>query len=173
MSNVRLIGLTTIKIGDITSTKAMASGASLTTITGIVPDSAHLIIEVPGTTDLFIEEADLPDIQLLGTSKKTLEFATRDLGFASLIEAFSGASASTTWSAPVTAMVLREKCLQAVSKVYNEKLLVLNVARASVRTGGDLRFSKTESGQITYSCDVLIPASSTVISPITIKQQAS
>ena len=56
---------------------------------------------------------------------------------------------------------------------YNNKLLVLNIPRASVRTGGDLRFSKTESGQITFTCDVLIPASSTVIPPITIKQQAS
>ena len=172
MSNIRLIGLSSIKIGEITATKAMASGASLTTLAAIVPDSAHLIIEPPGTTDLFIEDTDLPDIQVLGASKKTLEFATRDIGFEALIEAFSGASASSVWSHPVTALVIREKSIQAMSKVYNDFKLIMNIPRASIHTGGDLRFSKTESGQITFSCDVLMPASSTAISPMTIKQVA-
>lgn len=172
MSTIRLIGLSSIKIGAITADKSMGSGASISTMAAIVPDSAHLIIEVPGTTDLFIEETDLPDIQLLGTSKKTIEFATRDMGFDSLIEAFGGATAATTWNAPVTAIVIRERCIQAISKVYNGYQLIMNIARASIRTGGDLRFSKTESGQITFSCDVLIPASSSVIAPISIEQVA-
>jgi len=95
MSNIRLVGLTSIKIGDITADKSMGTGASIATVNAIVPDSAHLIIEAPGMTDLFIEESDVPDIQILGTSKKTIEFATRDMGTVILLEAFGGHAATT------------------------------------------------------------------------------
>ena len=168
MSNIRLIGLTSIKIGDVGASGAMST--TITTVNAIVPDSAHLIIEPPGTTDLFIEETDLPDIQILGTSKKTVEFATRDIGFDSLIEAFGGATAATAWSAPVIAIVIKESCIEALSKVYNGQQIKIEIPRASVHTGGDLRFTKTESGQITFSCDVLMPSSSVAISPIVITQ---
>ena len=172
MSNIRLVGLASIKIGAITASKNMGTGASLTTVNAIVPDSAHLIIEAPGMTDLFIEESDIPDIQILGTSKKTMEFATRDMGSLVLLDAFGGSFNGTTgvWSAAVTASVIKERCIQAVSKSINGKYLVLTVPRASVKTGGDLRFTKTESGQITFACDVLIPASAAQISPIVITQ---
>ncbi len=70
MSDIRLVGLESIKIGAIPASGAM--GTTLTTIAYTVPDSAHLIVEVPGMTDLFVEESDLPDIQILGTSKKPL-----------------------------------------------------------------------------------------------------
>lgn len=174
MADIRLIGLTSIRIGAIGGAGAM--GTTLETINAIVPDSAHLIIEAPGVTDLFVEEEDLPDMQVLGTSKKTIEFATRDMSTGVLIEAFGGAvgtgAAATVWSASVTAIVIKESCIEAVSKVYNGKQLKIEIPRASVHTGGDLRFTKTESGQITFSCDVLMPTSSTAISPMKIIQVA-
>ena len=144
MSNIRLIGLTSIKIGDITASKAMGAGASIVTVNAIVPDSAHLIIEPPGTTDLFVEESDLPDIQILGTSKKTIEFATRDMGSLVLLEAVGGSYVGTTgvWSAPVTAVTIKESCIEAISKAYNGQYLTLAIPRASVKIGGDLRFTK-------------------------------
>ena len=172
MSNIRLIGLTSIKIGDITATKAMGTGASIATIVAIVPDSAHLIFESPGVTDLYVEEEDLPDVQIFGTAKKTLEFATRDMGTAILIEAFGGHAVTTVWSAPVTALVVQERCIEALSKVYNGYQMLIQIPRASFKAGGDLRFTKTESGQISFTCDVMIPASSTQISPMVIKQVA-
>ena len=170
MSNVRLIGLTSIKIGDITNSKSMGAGASIATVYAIVPDSAHLIFEVPGMTDLYIEESDIPDMQILGTAKKTLEFATRDMGTALLLEAFGGHATNTIWTAPVTSLVIQERCLEAISKSINGKYLTIAIPRASVKCGGDLRFAKTESGQVTFSCDVLIPASVTQISPMVITQ---
>ena len=148
----------------------MGAGASLVTVTAIVPDSAHIIMEPPGSTDLYVEESDLPDIQILGTSKKTLEFATRDMGNAVLVEAFGGTTSGTVWSAPVTALGIQERCIEALSKVYNGYQLKIQIPRASLKTGGDLRFTKTESVQITFSGDVLIPASSSVISPMVIRQ---
>lgn len=174
MSLIRLIGLESIRIGDVGATGIM--GTTLNTITPTVPDSAHLVIEAPGSTDLFVEESDLPDISILGTSKKTIEFATRDMGGSMFEKAFGGtytppAGATLgSWSAPVTAVGIKESCIEAVSKTYNGKKLKIEIPRASVKTGGDLRFSKTESGQISFSCDVLIPASSTQISPIVITQ---
>ena len=170
MSNVRLVGLTSIKIGDITAAKSMGAGASIVTVNAIVPDSAHLIFEVPGMTDLFVEESDIPDIQILGTAKKTIEFATRDMNTAILLEAFGGGATNTIWSAPVTSLVIQERCIEAISKSINGKYLNISIPRASMKTGGDLRFTKTESGQITFSCDVLIPASSVQIPPMVITQ---
>ena len=172
MSDIRLIGLESVKIGDITAGKSMGTGASISTIYAIVPDSAHLIIEAPGVTDLFVEEEDLADVQILGTSKKTIEFATRDMGTAVLIEAYGGHAATTVWSAPVTAQVIQERCVEALSKVINGFQLKIQIPRASLHAGGDLKFTKTESGQISFACDVMIPASSTQIAPIVIRQVA-
>jgi len=170
MSNIRLIGLTSIKTAAVTAAKSMETGATLVTIVAIVPDSAHLIFESPGVTDLFVEEEDLPNMQLLGTAKKTLEFATRDMGTKILIEAFGGGGETTVWSMPVTALVARERCIEAISKSINGHKLLIQIPRVSSRAGGDLRFTKTESGQISFTCDVMIPASSTQISPMVIKQ---
>ena len=173
MSNIRLIGLTSIKVGDVGATGAMTT--TLETITAIVPDSAHLVIEPPGVTDLFVEEEDLPDIQILGTSKKTIEFATRDMGGAMFEKAFGGSYDTTNgiWSAATSgAVAIKEFAIEAISKAYNGKKLTIAIPRASVHAGGDLRFTKTESGQITFSCDVLIPASITKISPMVITAAA-
>ena len=172
MSDIRLIGLTSIKIGNITNAKSMGTAASIATIVAIVPDSAHLICESPGVTDLFVEEEALPDIQILGNAKKTIEFATRDMGTVALIHAFGGHADATVWSAPVTALVAQERCVEALSKVYNGYQLKIQIPRSSFRAGGDLRFTKTESGQINFTCDVMIPASSTQISPIVVTQVA-
>jgi len=169
MSNVRLIGLTSIKIGAIPASAAM--GATVVTISAIVPDSAHLVFEPPGVTDLYVDDEDLPDIQILGSSKKTIEFATRDMGTTVLIEAFGGAAAAAVWSMATSGAVnIKERCIEALSKSYNGKQLKIEIPRVSVHAGGDLRFTKTESGQISFSCDVLIPASSTKISPMVITQ---
>jgi len=161
MAKIRLIGLTSIKTANIKSNTIMNT-ASLSTITAIVPDSAHMIIEPPAVADLFVEGEDLPDIQILGASKKTIEFATRDIGGDALVEAFGGATAGGVWSMATTGAVnIKERCIEAVSKTYNGKKLKIEIPRVSVHTGGDLRFTKTESGQISFSCDVLLPLSLT------------
>lgn len=168
MGKTRLIGLESIRIGEIPASMAMS--VDLSTIDGIVPDSAHLAIEVPGVTDLYVEEQDLPDIQIIGTSKKTVEFATRDIGTTLLVAALGGLAAATVWSASVTAIVAKERAVELISKSFGAKRLMIELPRVNVRCGGDLRFTKTESGQISFTCEVLVPASTTVISPIVITQ---
>lgn len=150
MSNIRLIGLESIKIGP--------SVASLATIEHIVPDSAHIVLNAPSIADLFCEETEYPDVQLITAGKKTIEFATRDMGVNIMENAFGGtASLTTTWTAPVTALVISERSFQIISKKINGKQLKFVIKRASLYAGGELKFAKTESGQITFSADVLMP----------------
>jgi len=169
MSLVRIIGLTSIRVGEVGATGAMTT--TLETISAIVPDSAHLVFEAPSVTDLYVEDEDLPDIQILGTSKKTMEFATRDMGGGIFQRAFGGGYDATTgvWSASTTGAVEgKELAIEAISKTYNGKKVKIEIPRTLVHPGADLRFTKTESGQITFACDVLMPASSTKISPIVV-----
>lgn len=156
MSNIRLIGLESIKIGP--------SLASLVTVQHIVPDSAHIVLNAPSVADLFCEETEYPDIQIITAGKKTVEFATRDMGPTILADAFGGAaSGATIWTAPTTAVVISERAFELISKKINEKQLKFEIKRASLYAGGELRFAKTESGQITFTADVLLPATGSPI----------
>jgi len=150
MSNIRLIGLESIKIGP--------SVTTLVTIQHIVPDSAHIVLNAPSIADLFCEETEYPDVQIITAGKKTIEFATRDMGVSIMKDAFGGtASLSTTWTAPATAIVISERAFEIISKKINGKQLKFVIKRASLYAGGELKFAKTESGQITFTADVLLP----------------
>jgi hypothetical protein len=136
-----------------------------------VPDSAHIIIDPPGVTDLMIEEEDTPDIQILGNRKVSLEFGLRDMGTRTLLLAFGGViSGSVTWKAPVTSNVITEWAFEIHSKTINGKYLKFQIPRASVSVGGDLKFARSDSGTLNFSAQVLIPESSTQISPCVITQ---
>jgi len=156
MSDIRLIGLESIKIGP--------SLTTLVTVQHIVPDSAHIVLNAPSVADLFCEETEYPDIQIVTAGKKTVEFATRDMGPTILADAFGGAaSGATTWTAPTTAVVISERAFELISKKINDKQLKFEIKRASLYAGGELRFAKTESGQITFTADVLLPATGSPI----------
>jgi len=72
-----------------------------------------------------------------------------------------------SWSASTAGAIdIKEFAIEAISKTYNGKKIKVEIPRASVHAGADLRFTKTESGQITFACDVMIPVSSNKISPI-------
>lgn len=156
MSNIRLIGLESIKIGP--------SLTTLVTVQHIVPDSAHIVVNAPSVADLFCEETEYPDIQIITAGKKTVEFATRDMGPSIFEDAFGGAaSGATIWTAPTTAVVISERAFELISKKINGKQLKFEIKRASLYAGGELKFAKTESGQITFTADVLLPATGSPI----------
>jgi len=156
MSDIRLIGLESIKIGP--------SLTTLVTVQHIVPDSAHIVLNAPSVADLFCEETEYPDIQIITAGKKTIEFATRDMGPSILEDAFGGAaSGATIWTAPTTAVVISERAFELISKKINDKQLKFEIKRASLYAGGELRFAKTESGQITFTADVLLPSTGSPI----------
>lgn len=160
MSDTRLIGIESIRMG-------VAGEATLATIQYIVPDSAHFIIDPPSETDLNCDDTEFPDITILASGKKTVEFATRDMGTSIMLSAFGGSITTATtdgvWEAPRAATVVNEKCFELISKPINGKQLKLEISRASLRAGADLRFTKTESGQVTFTAGVLLPDSGTPI----------
>lgn len=168
-SKIRLIGLESLRYGPLSSIGTM-NIVSLITIGNVVPDSAHLMIEPQTSTDLMIEEEDTPDIEILGGRTVTLEFALRDLGTKMLILALGGTATAGAWSMPVTTSVVKEKAFEVTSKTINGKKLKFQIPRTSLKSGGDLKFAKTDSGNLTFSAKVLIPESSTAISPYTITQ---
>jgi hypothetical protein len=156
MSDVRLIGIESIRMG-------VAGESTLATIQYIVPDSAHLIIDPPSATELNCDDTEFPDIEIIAAGKKTVEFATRDMGTSIMLSAFGGTVTTATtdgvWEAPRSATVINEKGFELISKPINNKQLKFEIPRASLRSGADLRFTKTESGQVTFSASVLLPDS--------------
>jgi len=171
-SNIRLVGLQYLQFGPVKSTGAMQTAASLSTIGNVVPDSAHFVVEAPNVTDLYIEEEDTPDIQIFGNSRKYVEFALRDMGTKTLIKAFGGSAVTTAYSFPVTSTIYREQCVYALSKAINGYKLKFEIPRASIKASGELKFARTDSGTIAFTCDILQPNSSTAISPCVVTQVA-
>lgn len=170
-SNIRLIGLEYIQFAPLSPGGAFhTSVASFSTIGNVVPDSAHFIIDAPTETDIYIEEEETPDLQLLGTSRKRMEFALRDMGTSTLLYAFGGTTSTGIWSASTTDTVVRELCVFAQSKTINGKKLKIEIPRASVKASGDLMFAKTDTGTLAFVCDVLMPNSASAIPPFVITQ---
>ena len=169
-SNIRLVGLEYLQFGPVKSTGAMQAAASLNTIGNVVPDSMHFVAEAPGVTDIFVEEEDTPDVQIFGTSKKYIEFGLRDMGTKTLIAAFGGSAAAGVYSFPTATSIYSEQCVYALSKSINGKQIRIEIPRASIVASGDLKFARTDTGTIAFTCNVLMPNSSTAIAPIVITQ---
>lgn len=172
-SNVRLVGLDLIKVGNLGATGWMPTSVSLQTIGNVVPDSAHLIITAPTQTEIRIEEEDTPDLILNNTDfKLSIEFALRDMGTKTLNFAFNGTASATAgvFNFPVTAYPITEKSIEVKSKAINGKYLKFQIPRAQMSVGGDLKFARTDTGQLTFKFDVMQPNSSTQITPCKVTQ---
>ena len=158
----RLVGLTSIKIGDSTAS------ASLTTITPIVEDSANLIIGEPAITTIGSEEYDDPDMMLAGANEKTIEFATRNLTTSNLVLLLGGTAgiigSGTTvyWESPA-ANAITEKAIVAESKVYDGHKYKIEIPKALITTTGNLRFAKTNPGDLAVKGTIEKPDSGAAI----------
>ena len=155
MSDYRLIGLEGIAIGSMRAGPGFTG--TLTSIYAIVPDSAVIACEQPGDIDLMVEDSDYPDITLNTPGDKYIEFATRDMAMHNFILALGGTSGATVWNAPNDAVVISEKSIKAISKEYNGKQYEIELIHVNLKGGGDLRFSKTESGTLTYRGKIMRP----------------
>ena len=159
-TTLRLVGLASIKVGPIKSTGAM--GATLAAISYIVPDSANLVINPAEATQLFTEESDDPDIELITEGLKTIEFASRDMGNDMFIAGFGGtASGTTTWKSSLSSAGNRERSVQLLSKSYGGKQLQFDLPRVSIRGSATLRFAKVNSGEIGIIGTILKPTDGT------------
>jgi len=167
-SDHRLIGLESIAYG---TARSSASGmpATLTTVRNIVPDSAVLAIAVPSETELNVEDSDYPDIVVHTGGEKVFEFATRDMDPNNFVAALGGGTntGSTIWRAPRDAVVVSEAAIQAISKSYGGKQYKIKCVRTALTGGADLRFSKNESGTLSFRAKVLRPIALETDYPIT------
>lgn len=155
MSNQRIVGIESIKIGAVnTSTYAMPT--TFTTISNIVPDSARIIFETPEPQDFFTEDSDDVDVQVNQNAKKTFEFATFDVESRVFALLVGGTASNTTiWRGSTTASSVIEKSVQLISKPYNGKKHKFDIPHASIRAGGDLRLAKSQPGSLTVQGTVL------------------
>ena len=170
-SDVRLVGLEYLQFAEVRSTGSFpATAASFSTIGNVVPGTARFVVDAPAKTIIEIEEEDTPDLVIYGAQRKYIEFALRDMGTQTLIYAFGGAAVTTAYSFPTGTVVNREYAVFAQSKSINGQKLKFEIPRASVEASGDLKFSKTETGTLAFTCEVLTPNSSTAISPCVITQ---
>jgi len=167
-SDYRLIGLESIALGPaMVATAGMPTAGQLTSIANIVPDSCSLIIEQPGKTELMVEDSEYADIVTYQPAAKYIEFATRDMDNQVMVLALGGTSTATLWRAPRTGTVTSEKSVRAISKAYGGQKFRFDIVRAAVRGNADLKFTKTESGMVGFTCDILRPIQGATDYPIT------
>jgi len=170
-SKVRIVGLEYLQFGAVRSTGAYPSTvASMSTIGNVVPDSAHFVVENPEITNIYIEEEDTPDLQIFGTQRKYIEFGLRDMGTQTLLYAFGGVASAGVYSFATAGVVAREYAVFAQSRTINGKKLKFEIPRASVYASGDLKFAKTDTGTLAFTCEIMTPQSSTAISPCVVTQ---
>jgi len=164
MSKFRLVGLTSIKYGEVNTTSYVMT-TTLTTISNIVPGTAVLAMEMPTNTNYFTEDSDYPDIVVPEQGRKMIEWSTRDMQASNLTLALGGSAVSNTtagtfvWSAPTASIGVVEKAIEAVSKTYSGKTFTFAIPVANLVGGGDLRFSNkgaTEPGVLNFSAEVVM-----------------
>lgn len=178
MSNLRFLGLESIKLGvvDLADAGTNYMPATFTTISNIVPDSAHFVVEMPDETRLFVEQSATPDITVAsGDHAMFIEFATRDMDLDdTFVQAFGGSVSTTgnTYSFPSTLNVLREKAVQAISEAVEGTKFKILIPRASSRGQADLRMRKRnpDTGEVGFNLTALqaITNAGTVVAPIKI-----
>jgi len=162
-SAYRVIGIESIRSGLVltqTAVTYMIGDASLNTLGNFVPDSAHLMLDAETVNNFFVEDKAEIDCQIKTPGLKTIEFATRDMGATMMAELLGGSASNVTcYLAPITAQVVNEKCFTIITKAINGKKFTIQIPRASVSVGGDLRFGRSETGTLTVSAVVMQPYS--------------
>lgn len=169
MSDYRIIGIDEIAIGTARNGTTGGMPSTLTTIRHLYPGSANVQLAMPGKTDLMVEDSDYPDITIYQPGEKFFEFATRDMGPANMVLGLGGTNGTTNWSAGTDAIVVQEKAVRLISKSYGGAYAIIDIPRANVMAGADLKLTKTESGLLNFRGDILRPIQSNTIVPIKVR----
>jgi len=160
-TDYRLIGLESIQMGNVGGTGGIL-GTTLTTIKNIVEGSAVLAFEPAGKVELRNEDSDYADIIINQPMPRFLQFSVRDMSPRIFALAFGGTSTSTGWQGYYdTPVVVTEQSIIATSRDYGGDKLRFFITRAIVRAGGDLKLTKTDSGTVTFTCDIARPETPT------------
>lgn len=166
-SNYKWLRLDEIALADIRSSKpGLPLAASFTTIANIAPDSAMLMIEQPGKTDLMVEDSDFPWATLNTPGEKYIEFATRDMKAVLFGFGLGGTTGATYWKAPIDAVTITQKAVKARTKSVDGHQATVKIYNATLRSGFDGNLSKSDSGKLTFRLEINKPIAAKTDSPI-------
>ena len=162
MSELRSIGVVSIKMGAIGSGGAM--GTSLTDVGKIYKDSAELSQEDPSITDFESEQDDDPVESVEKLGKKTIKFSIMDYTPATLAKFLGGEASGTpaVWGSPSTSAAIEQSVEITTNKV------VISAARVRVRAKLNAKLSKTAIALIDVTMQILVPTDG-VTEAVTIK----
>lgn len=153
MSELRTIGLTSLKIGAVAVDGGM--GTTLALIGNIYKDSCELSQEDASVTDIEAEEVDDPveSIEILG--KRTLKFSIMDYSPDTLIKVLGGtvtAGPPKVWNAPTTSPNIEQSI-----EIITPKGVKINIVRCKVMAKITAKFSKTGVALVDVTCKILTP----------------
>lgn len=152
MAELRTIGLTSLKMGNIAVDGGM--GTTLAVIGNIYKDSCELSQEDASVTDIEAEEVDDPveSIEILG--KRTLKFSIMDYSADTLVKVLGGTSTGTpkVWNAPTTSPNIEQSI-----EIITPKGVKINIVRCKVMAKLTAKFSKTGVALVDVTCKILTP----------------
>lgn len=154
MSTKRAVGLESIFIGPV-RTDSYAMPTTLQQIANTVEDTAKLTFDVPESIQFFTEESDDVDIEIHGSAKKGIEFATYDMDNNTFVLAFGGSTGATLWRAPVTSVLTTQRAVRITTKSINGYKMQFDIPNMSIKASGELKFSKKAAGQIAFQGTVM------------------
>ena len=159
MASKRILGLVSIKIGNIANDGGM--GTSLNAIGDTVADSCVFASEEATETEILTEEQDDPIEIITQQGKKTLTWETFNMDGAIMQELFGGtytpavtggSPSPATWEAPEKFPIV-EKSIEVVDQKGNK----LQIVRAKLSPRLQADFKKTALGKIAIVTTVLTP----------------
>ena len=154
MAELRTIGLTSLKMGNIAVDGGM--GTSLTDVGKIIKDTCELMQEDPTVTDFESEQDDDPIESVAKLGKKTLKFSIADYTPAVLAKFCGGTATGTSpndvWAAPDSAPEIEQSI-----EIITPKGVKFAIPRAKIIAKLGAKFSKSGLAQIDIVAHILKP----------------
>ena len=157
MAEIRSIGLSYIKIGDIAEDGGM--GQSLSALGVTYQDTAELVQDEPEVTNIFSEENDEPEEVIETQGVKKLKWSIMNYDPDQLVRVLGGTatgnSPNKVWNSPVSKEPI-EQSIEILTK-YNYKI---QIARAKITAKLNFQFRKKGVALVDIEATILTPTKS-------------
>jgi hypothetical protein len=151
MSEIRSIGLTHIKLGDIAGDGGMGTSLSILGVT--YQDTAELVRDDPEVTEIFSEENDEPEevVEVKGAAK--LRWSIMDVTPATAVRILGGEVSGSTYESPLAKDPI-EKSIEILTKTG----LKIQIPRAKIYAKENFQFRKKGGLLIDIEARILTPS---------------
>lgn len=167
MAEIRSIGLTSIKLGDIAVDGGM--GTSLTVLGVTYQDTAELVQDDPEITEIFSEENDEPEEVLESKGPARLRWSIMNFDPDQVVRVLGGEVTGTTpkiWNAP-----LAKDPVELSIEVITKTGLKIEIPRAKINAKINWQFRKKGVGLIDIEARILTPTKAAT-APFTVQKMA-